>query len=256
MVGKRYRRGRKERSEANASAAVSPAVRPGLEGGNYCPLSKQEVAAVHDSALALLESLGLSQATRSMIERVTSAGGTLADDGRLRFPRDLVESTIRDAKRGVTLHGRDAGLDITLRGRRVHKSLGRRSSGEGAQEPRFSGGDVHKSLGTRSCMGRDAQEPWKEVVQGEGYTRALERGCWGGGCTRAWKGGLQGETYTRAWEGGHAWGGVQEPGTRSCSGRGSQEPGNEVVQGEWHTRARERGCAGEAHKNLGMRLSQ
>ena len=124
MVRKGTRRGRKRRAEANETDSDSPAVWPGLEGGCYCPLSEQEVATVHDSALMLLESLGLCQATPSMIERVTSAGGVMADDGRLRFPRDLVESAIRNARREITLHGRNAGLDITLGGRRVHMSSG------------------------------------------------------------------------------------------------------------------------------------
>ena len=124
MASTRNRRGRKRRSEANPADSGSPPVWPGLEGGSYCPLSEQEITEVHESALTLLESLGLSQATRSMIEKVTSAGGTMADDGRLRFPRDLVESTIQNARREITLHGRGAGLDITLGGRRVHMSSG------------------------------------------------------------------------------------------------------------------------------------
>ncbi len=120
----RSRRGRRARSENSAKDADAAAVWPGVEGGRYAPLSEREVLAVREAALELLESLGLSQPTPSLVEHVTSAGGALGDDGRLRFPRTLVEEAIRNARREVVLHGRDGSTRLHLRGRRIHTSSG------------------------------------------------------------------------------------------------------------------------------------
>ena len=97
---------------------------PGLEGGKFRPLGNQEVQAIHETALTLLETLGLSQAIPSMVEMVTTAGGSLTDDGRLLFPRVLVETTLAQVRREITLYGRSPGLDIDLYGGRVHTSSG------------------------------------------------------------------------------------------------------------------------------------
>ncbi|MEM6489366.1 MAG: trimethylamine methyltransferase family protein, partial [Pseudomonadota bacterium] len=44
----------------------------------------------------------------------------LGEDGRIRFPRALVEDTLAQAARSVTLHGRDPAHDLQLEGERVH----------------------------------------------------------------------------------------------------------------------------------------
>jgi len=62
----------------------------------------------------------LVDAPQSGIDYMTAAGAMLGDDGRLRFPRALVEDTIAKANRSVTLHSRDALHDLELSGSRVH----------------------------------------------------------------------------------------------------------------------------------------
>lgn len=95
-------------------------VRPGLEGGRYRPLSDAGVARIHEAALDALETIGLSQAPPSGVEAMTAAGAIPGDDGRLRFPRALVEDMLAKAARNITLHGRDPGHDLHLKGHRVH----------------------------------------------------------------------------------------------------------------------------------------
>jgi len=95
-------------------------VRPGMTGGQYKPLSDADVAKIHESALDALEQIGLSQAPPSGVEILTKAGAIQGDDGRIRFPRALVEDMLAKAARNITLHGREPQYDLDLSGSRVH----------------------------------------------------------------------------------------------------------------------------------------
>jgi len=95
-------------------------VRPGLEGGRFKPLSDADMARIHTAALDALETIGLADAPDSGIRIMTQAGAILGDDGRLRFPRALVEDMLAKAARNITLHGRDPRHDLNLSGHRVH----------------------------------------------------------------------------------------------------------------------------------------
>ncbi len=96
------------------------AVRPGMEGGRYDPLTDADVARIHAAALQALEEIGLADAPASGAEILTGAGAIQGDDGRIRFPRALVEDMLAKAARGITLHGREARHDLHLSGTRVH----------------------------------------------------------------------------------------------------------------------------------------
>ncbi|MDV7390175.1 trimethylamine methyltransferase family protein, partial [Arthrospira platensis SPKY1] len=79
---------------AERSAPLAEALRPvrgGLPGGQYKPLTEAGMARIHEAALEALEEIGLSQAPPSGVELLTGAGAVLGDDGRIRFPRALVE---------------------------------------------------------------------------------------------------------------------------------------------------------------------
>ncbi len=95
-------------------------VRPGLEGGRYNPLTELEMARIHEAALEALEVIGLSQAPASGVKILTEAGAILGDDGRIRFPRALVEDMLAKAARGITLYGREEKHHLLLSGNRVH----------------------------------------------------------------------------------------------------------------------------------------
>ncbi|MGI9391696.1 MAG: trimethylamine methyltransferase family protein [Boseongicola sp.] len=119
----RSRRGRAARSKA--SARVDFVLGSfGHAGGRFRPLTQSDERQVHDTVLDLLETLGISQAPASMVELVTANGGSLTADGRLLFPRTLVENTIAHARRDVVLHARGAGMDLDLSGSSVHFSSG------------------------------------------------------------------------------------------------------------------------------------
>ncbi|MEX0349558.1 MAG: trimethylamine methyltransferase family protein [Paracoccaceae bacterium] len=114
--------GRAARRAARATALpdhLRP-VRPGMEGGTLKPLSPEDVQNIHRAALDALEQIGLADAPPSGVEYLTKAGCILGDDGRLRFPRALVEDTLAIANRSVTLCSRDGKTDLDLSGTRVH----------------------------------------------------------------------------------------------------------------------------------------
>jgi trimethylamine--corrinoid protein Co-methyltransferase len=95
-------------------------VRPGLSGGQYKPLSDANVRRIHEAALDALEQIGLANAPKSGVEIMTGAGAILGDDGRIRFPRALVEDMLAIAARDITLHARDPKQDLELSGTRVY----------------------------------------------------------------------------------------------------------------------------------------
>lgn len=97
-------------------------VRPGLEGGAYRPLTEAGVARIHQAALDALETIGLADAPESGVEILTGAGAELGDDGRIRFPRALVEDALAKARSEITLFGREPAYDLSVGGSRVHFS--------------------------------------------------------------------------------------------------------------------------------------
>ncbi|PDT84844.1 methyltransferase [Sinorhizobium sp. BJ1] len=95
-------------------------VRPGLSGGQYRPLTDAGVRRIHEAALDALEQIGLANAPKSGVEIMTGAGAILGDDGRIRFPRALVEDMLAIAARDIILYARDSKQDLELEGTRVY----------------------------------------------------------------------------------------------------------------------------------------
>ena len=114
--------GRDARRTARAnplSDAMRP-IRPGLEGGTYRPLLEAQTQRIHHAVLDALEQIGLADAPPSGVAYLTGAGAVQGEDGRIRFPRALIEDTLARANRSLTLHGREARHDLDLSGHRVH----------------------------------------------------------------------------------------------------------------------------------------
>ena len=120
------RGGRAARLEqvAQEAEAHSPAIWPGVEGGAYRPMTSAELERVHETVLDLLERVGLSQAIPSMVERVCAHGGRLTDEGRLLFPRALVEDVIANCRKQFVLHARNPEQDMEVSGRHVFVGTG------------------------------------------------------------------------------------------------------------------------------------
>ena len=117
------RSGGRSARQALRAAPLADDVRPiraGMEGGTYKPLSDADVLKIHNAALTALETIGLADAPPSGVKILTDAGAIQGDDGRIRFPRALVEDMLSKARTEITLHSRDGKNDLELSGNRVH----------------------------------------------------------------------------------------------------------------------------------------
>ena len=122
----RPRRARAGGRAARVAARAAPLpvdikpIRPGMEAGTYRPLTDAQVARVHAQALEALETIGLSDAPPSGVELLTGVGAIQGEDGRIRFPRALVEDMLAVANKDLTLYGRDPEFDLPIRPGCVH----------------------------------------------------------------------------------------------------------------------------------------
>ncbi|WP_372884327.1 trimethylamine methyltransferase family protein [Shimia sp.] len=113
------RTARRAARSAPLSAEMRP-IRPGMEGGIFKPLSEAQMGRIHQAALEALATIGLADAPPSGVAHLRAAGALLGDDGRIRFPRAVVETALANACRDITLYSRDGQNDLSLSGARVH----------------------------------------------------------------------------------------------------------------------------------------
>ncbi len=93
-----------------------------MPGGAYRPLDDSALETVFTTALDLLGTVGMGQATPEIIEVVTAAGGAV-DGDRLLFPAELVRGAIDTAAKEFTLHSfDDDSRSVQIGGDRVHFS--------------------------------------------------------------------------------------------------------------------------------------
>ena len=124
-MARRRRRagGRAARVAARAAGPTADerAVRPGLSGGAYTPLTPSDMERVYDTALDLIEDVGMGDPIPEFTEAVTSAGGRLDDNNRLHYPRGVVQRIVEEvAAKSWTWHGIDEDKGMDLSGTKVH----------------------------------------------------------------------------------------------------------------------------------------
>jgi len=117
----RHRRGRRARAGVTPGAAM-PMLAP--VGGRLRLLDDAALRRIHEAALYLLAHTGIAEAPQTVIDLARAAGATQGDDGRLCFPRSLVEAALAGLPREVTLHGRGATGQLVLGGDAVHVGTG------------------------------------------------------------------------------------------------------------------------------------
>ncbi|MBC8460956.1 MAG: trimethylamine methyltransferase family protein [Deltaproteobacteria bacterium] len=99
----------------------------GLSGGQYRPLSEEQVKTVHEASLSILEKTGFTyesglDETLAMLEKA----GASVDRARSRiiFPRDLVIEQAAVAPERVVMYSRDGKNDLDLEKHSVHLGTG------------------------------------------------------------------------------------------------------------------------------------
>jgi len=111
------RRGRRSRRE---NATVVSAVKPGMQGGRYRPLTESDEKQIHHTILDVLENIGMGDPIPIVKECALNRGGFINEHGRLCFPRALVEDVIASTPKNVQLMGRSPEHDLEIGGTRVH----------------------------------------------------------------------------------------------------------------------------------------
>ncbi|MFQ5549331.1 MAG: trimethylamine methyltransferase family protein, partial [Woeseia sp.] len=111
------RRGRQARRE---NPPKQSAVAPGLTGGTFKPLTEAEMQSVHHTVLDVLENIGMADPIPIVEKHALEMGCRMDDNGRLCFPRSLVEDTIAETAHELTFCGREPRFDLDLRDQRVH----------------------------------------------------------------------------------------------------------------------------------------
>ncbi|MEM6311348.1 MAG: trimethylamine methyltransferase family protein [Pseudomonadota bacterium] len=116
--------GRKERLAKRAAKPVFDPCPPGQPGGSYKPLSDGEVKRVYDTALDLLANLGMGEVPDRLMKDLVAAGAENNGQGRVLFPKSLVEDAIASAAKTFVLHGRDDARSIEVGGNKVYFGTG------------------------------------------------------------------------------------------------------------------------------------
>jgi trimethylamine--corrinoid protein Co-methyltransferase len=118
-AGTPRRGGSTARRQQRLAAGPSRAVRPGLPGGQYRPLSERDIQRIYDSALEVLENIGVGDPIPEILRYALPGGCTLDEHRRLRFPRALVEDLISVSARGYPVYAPDPACDLEVKDRSV-----------------------------------------------------------------------------------------------------------------------------------------
>ncbi|MCC6715486.1 MAG: trimethylamine methyltransferase family protein, partial [Gammaproteobacteria bacterium] len=112
--------GRPPRRAPRTDHAPEPAVRAGMAGGAYRPLSESDIRRIHDTALDLLANVGIGDPIPEVLRYTLPKGCVLGADHRLRIPRPLMEDLIAASSRGYVLYAVDPAHDHEVSGQRVY----------------------------------------------------------------------------------------------------------------------------------------
>ena len=114
------RRSRRKRKENSADKIIQPVVEKGMIGGKYKPLSDHDIEQIHQTTLDVLENIGMANPLPQLKAVALEQGCTFTDEGRLLFPRSLVEDIIARAGRDFVMYGRDPKHDIHMSDQKVN----------------------------------------------------------------------------------------------------------------------------------------
>jgi trimethylamine--corrinoid protein Co-methyltransferase len=114
--------GRDARRALRAAGVRGKAVQPGMPGGAYKPLSGRDMERINDTALDILENIGIAEPIPEILHYALPGGCTVGEDGRLRFPRSLVEDLVDVSAKQYTAYAPDPRHDLEISGERVYFS--------------------------------------------------------------------------------------------------------------------------------------
>jgi trimethylamine--corrinoid protein Co-methyltransferase len=107
------RKGRQARLD---SPPVASAIRAGMKGGKYHPLSDRDMALMNVAVLDVLEKIGMADPIPIVREHALKRGCFMNKHDRLCFPRALVEDVISRSPSDMQFMGQDPKHDLDLGG--------------------------------------------------------------------------------------------------------------------------------------------
>ncbi|MDA7963965.1 trimethylamine methyltransferase family protein [Ruegeria sp.] len=116
--------GRKARHAQRAAKPQVDPCPPGQIGGAYKPLKPDELDLIYDTALRLLETLGMGEVPDRLADDLIRAGAVPGKQDRLCFPRAMIEATLKQAAKSFVFHGRDENRSIHVGDERVYFGTG------------------------------------------------------------------------------------------------------------------------------------
>ncbi|WP_298854837.1 trimethylamine methyltransferase family protein [uncultured Ruegeria sp.] len=98
--------GRAARIKVQQATTGNEAVRGGLSGGRYKPLTQTDMENIHQAALTVLENTGVTDHFPELLDLVLPKGAVMNDLNRLCFPRALMEDILAGAAREFYVYAR------------------------------------------------------------------------------------------------------------------------------------------------------
>jgi trimethylamine--corrinoid protein Co-methyltransferase len=123
----RRRDGMSVRQAKHAARSNPPEIDPcpaGQTGGQYKPLTDPQIRQIYDTAIRILEELGMGESPAILTDRSLACGAYINDLGRLSFSRAMVEDILAGACRQFTFYGRDPKYDFEVGGDTVFFGTG------------------------------------------------------------------------------------------------------------------------------------
>jgi trimethylamine--corrinoid protein Co-methyltransferase len=96
----------------------------GYVGGQYQPLRQDQIGRIHQTALRILEEVGVRVLSPEARRILLAGGATDSPEERIRIPPRTVERALDSAPSRIVLHGRAEAHDLIAEGRRTHFGTG------------------------------------------------------------------------------------------------------------------------------------
>ena len=97
--------------------------RPGPTGGQYQPLTREQIEQIHQASLTVLERTGIHVENEEALD-LYRQGGARVDGKRVYISASMVEEALEKVPSKVLLAGRDPEQDVVLEGKRVYAGTG------------------------------------------------------------------------------------------------------------------------------------
>lgn len=128
MSGKPRRRSKLSAREAmHARRAKAPEINPcppGPSGGQYKPLTDNDIQQIYANSMRILSEIGMGDSPPALVQQALQCGAFQNKAGRLCFPVSMIEETIAGACRNFVMHGRDSKHDFEVGGDKVYFGTG------------------------------------------------------------------------------------------------------------------------------------